>query len=701
MKATNALSTTLLICATSAGTLSAGEVSHDLLPVPARIAWQSGRLDLAGGLVLTRRGPAEARIDAALRRTAERLKGLGVPATPGPHAASLLIEAATPGQRVQVPGEDESYTLRVTPAGARLLAHNPLGVLRGLETLLQLVIVKEGGGPLVPAVTIEDWPRFPWRGLLLDSCRHFMPLPIVKRNLDALAMAKMNVFHWHLTEDQAFRIESRRFPRLHQQGSDGQFYTQDQVREVLAYARERGIRVVPEFDVPGHTGAWLLGHPELAASPGPFEPIRRWGVFDVSLDPTREEVYGFLEEFFAEMASLFPDPYFHIGGDEVRGRDWNQNPRIQEFLYANALRDKHGLQAYFNRRVSGILDRLGKKMVGWDEILHPDLPKGTLVQSWRGAAALTKSNQAGLDGLLSHGYYLDHMQSAAFHYAVDPLPGDAQPPVGGAGRVLGGEACMWSEFVGPENVDSRIWPRAAAVAERLWSPAETRNVPDFYRRLEVLSRRLEALGLTHRSSYQPMLQRLAGPQPVEPLRTLADLVEPVKGFVRSAARLYTTETPLDRLVDAVRPESDAARAFSQRVDRFLAGAPTFGGDLEIRTSLSAWRDNHGALDATLAASPHLAEIRSLSRDLSAVSGLGLEALDSIGASKAPSPEWVEKSERLLNAARIPRGELEIAVEPGVRKLVLAAARLDRLKDQSAAEWLAELDASLEAARKKP
>ena len=699
MKAAAIFAATLLVCATVPGAASAEAPAHDLLPAPARIAWQAGRLDLSGGLRLTRRGPAEPRIDAALRRTAEQLMQMGVPA-PGARAATLLIEAATPGQRVQALGEDESYALKVTPAGARLLAHNPLGVLRGLTTLLQLVHTGNGA-PSVPAVTIDDSPRFPWRGLLLDSCRHFMPLPVVKRNLDALAAVQMNVFHWHLTEDQAFRIESRRFPRLHQQGSQGEFYSQDQVREVLAYARERGIRVVPEFDLPGHTGAWLLGHPELAASAGPFEPVRKWGVFDVSLDPTREEVYAFLETFLAEMAQLFPDEYLHIGGDEVRGRDWNENPRIQAFLYANSLRDNHALQAYFNGRLSAILGRLGKKMVGWDEILHPDLPKGTLVQSWRGAASLAKAAEAGFDGLLSHGYYLDHMQPAAFHYAVDPLSADAKRTAAPGGRVLGGEACMWSEFVTAENVDSRIWPRAAAVAERLWSPAETREVPDFYRRLDRLSRRLEVLGLTHRASYLPMLERLAGGRPVAPLKVLADVVEPVKHYLRAGTRLYTTETPLDRLVDAARPESDAARAFRQEVDRFLASAPAFGADQRIRGPLLAWRDNHDALDATVAAVPKLAEIRSLSRDLSTVGGLGLAALDAIGAAKAPSPEWLEQAERLLSAARIPRGELELAVEPALRKLVLAASRLDRLKDQPAAAWLAELDASLEAARKKP
>jgi hexosaminidase len=365
----------------------------------------------------------------------------------------------------------------VGPGQARLRAATSLGALHGLETLRQLV---RGAGETaeLPVVAIDDRPRFPWRGLLLDAGRHFMPVEVVKRTLDGMAAVKLNVLHWHLTEDQGFRIESRRFPRLAALGSDGLFYTQEQLRQVVAYARERGIRVVPELDMPGHATSWFVGHPELATLPGPYAIERRWGIHDPVMDPTREETYTFLDALLGELAELFPDPYVHVGGDEVTARHWNESSRVRAFLYEHGLRDNEALQAAFNARVVALLAAHGKSAIGWDEVLHDDLPRTTVVQSWRGAAALAESARRGFPALLSHGFYLDHMQTAAYHYAVDPLPESLQLRPEERARVLGGEACMWSEFVTPETVDSRIWPRTAAIAERLWSPAAVRDVED-------------------------------------------------------------------------------------------------------------------------------------------------------------------------------------------------------------------------------
>src|SRR6202142_4020424 len=260
-----------------------------------------------------------------------------------------------------------------------------------METFLQLVDL-DASGFGVPAVTIEDHPRFPWRGLMLDVARHWIPLADVKRTLDGMAAGKLNVFHWHLSENQGFRIESKRFPKLQEMGSDGQYYTQDQVREAIAYARERGIRVIPEFDMPGHATAWFPGYPELASGappgPGPYGIERQWGIFDPAMDPTREETYQFLDAFIGEMAALFPDEYFHIGGDEVNGKQWDANPRIQEFQRAHGMKSNEELQAYFTRRVQVIVEKHGKKMIGWDEILSKDMPRNVLVQSWRGPKAL-------------------------------------------------------------------------------------------------------------------------------------------------------------------------------------------------------------------------------------------------------------------------------------------------------------------------
>jgi hexosaminidase len=498
---------------------------------------------------------------------------------------------------------------------------------------------------------IQDHPRFPWRGLHLDVCRHWMPIEVVKRNLDGMAAVKLNVFHWHLSDDQGFRVESKRFPKLQQLGSDGLYYTQDQVREVIGYARDRGIRVVPEFDMPGHTTSWLVGYPELASAPGPYQIERNWGVFDAAMDPTRESTYQFLDAFIGEMAALFPDPYFHIGGDEVTGKKWRSSLRFQTFIGKHHLRDAEGLQAYFNRQLQKVVAKYGKRMEGWDEILDPDLPKDIVIQSWRGQKSLADAALHGFSSILSAGYYLDQMEPASKLYAVDPLDGAAASLTDeGRARILGGEVAMWSEFVSPENVDSRIWPRAAAVAERLWSQQEVKDVPSMYRRLDDVSRELNLLGLTHRSSYLPMLERLAAGDPVEPLKMLADVVTPATFGQRIHTHKYTQLTPLDQLVDAVRPESETARDFAGLVDRMDRA--------QMRIWLTRWRDND-------------ARIQPASQTLNHLGAIGLEALDFLDRSERPSDEWLARQRSFFETVRKPQNEVRFAILPSIETLVAA------------------------------
>lgn len=679
----------------------------DLMPAPAEVIWQSGRLPLDAKLTVATQGPADPRVQAAWARALLRLQALGVhpartarPSRFTPARATVLLRWQSAGAPVPAVGEDESYVLTVTPRQALIDSPTPLGIVWGLETFLQLVRV-EGGAVQVPAVVIRDRPRFPWRGLLIDASRHWQPVEVIKRNLDGMSSVKLNVFHWHLTDDQGFRIESKRYPKLHERGSDGKFYTQEQVKDVIAYARDRAVRVVPEFDMPGHTTSWVVGHPELASSPGPFEIVRTWGIMDNALDPTREEVYAFVDGFLGEMAALFPDAYLHIGGDEVNGKSWNENARIQDYMYRHQLRDNHDLQASFNKRLNEIVTRHGKRMVGWDEVLHPDLPTSIVVESWRGPEALAQAARLGYDGILANGYYLDLNLSTASHYLPDPLPAGSDLPEEARRHVLGGEACMWSEMVTPETIDSRIWPRAAAVAERLWSPASVRDVDEMHRRLETESQRLEAFGLNHRSGYVPMLQKLVGDAPVEPLKTLADLVEPVKYYARGQIRDYRSDTPLDRLVDAARPESEAARRFRRQVDFYLKNGPDAAQAADLRSTLTRWRDNHAVLEPILDRSPRAAEARPHSRDLMAVGRRGLEALDHIASGRSAPAAWVEEAKKdLLTAQEPSAAELELAVVPAVRKLVLAAAQLDQLQSLGAAAWNARIEEQLNPPRRR-
>ncbi len=516
------------------GTLFA-QAPLPIMPLPAHAVQGSGNLSIDGGLQVRLEGYTEPRLERARDRFLAHLAAetgiLPVPAQPGDHP-TLVIKTAGPSAPVQQLGEDESYHLEVSPTGAVLSAPNPLGILHGLQTFLQLVHTTPQGFA-VDAVTIDDQPRFPWRGLMLDVGRHFMPLETVRQTLDGMEAVKLNVFHWHLSENQGFRVESKTYPLLQEKGSDGLYYTQDEIRGIIEYARDRGIRVVPEFDMPGHATAWFVGYPDLASGKGPYQIEREWGIFDPAMDPTRESTYEFLDRFFAEMTALFPDAYFHIGGDECNGKEWDANPRIQQYMREHNIKDNAALQAYFTARVQKLVTKRGKITVGWDEVLQPDTPKDVVIQSWRGQESLAQAARGGNRGILSTGYYIDLNQPASQHYAVDPMEGaTAQLTPEQQKLILGGEAAMWSEFVTPENVGSRIWPRTAAIAERLWSPQDVKDVESMYARLAIVSEKLNYFGQTYKAEEEQMLDRLSGDQASPALKVLASVVEPPKEYAR-------------------------------------------------------------------------------------------------------------------------------------------------------------------------
>jgi hexosaminidase len=655
----------------------------NLMPVPAKVQLGNGSLKIDAGFTVVFTGHTDARLSGAGERFVERLAkqtGLLLPMKPtNGTKATLVVRTDHDSKPVQELGEDESYVLEVTPSGANLTAPTDLGALHGLQTFLQLVSVTPDGFA-APTVSIKDTPRFPWRGLMIDTARHFIPLEVLRRNIDGLEAVKMNVFHWHLSENQGFRVESRKFPKLHEMGSNGLYYTQEEIRGLIAYSRERGIRVVPEFDIPGHSTAWFVGHPEFASAPGPFTIERRWGVFDPAFDPTNEKVYKFLDEFIGEMAKLFPDHFFHLGGDEVNGKAWDANPKIQEFIRAHDLKGNAGLQLYFNKKLQGIVSKHGKSMVGWDEVLDPTLPKDIVIQSWRGQASLAEAAKQGYRGILSNGYYLDLGWSAARHYAVDPM-GDAAAGLSSEEkqRNLGGESCMWSEYVNAENIDSRIWPRNAAIAERLWSSAEVRDPASMYARMHVLSAQLEWLGLTHQHNYLRSLRRIAGAassEEFDALRTLADVVEPVKDYTReqTAAEPATSDMPLNRVVDAVPLESRVAREFGELVDKYVASSCRDAArGAQTRAQLILWRDNDAKLQPLAQRSFLVKEVAATSQDLAAVASAGLAALDALEHGGNTDEAWKAQQSAVIQQAQKPKGQLLLMPASAIQKLIDAAS----------------------------
>jgi hexosaminidase len=680
-----------------------------LMPLPSSITRGEGAFTVtpAGG------GPSsftynygqthDARLEAAVRRALIRLGrtcgGEVLRSTidhPAPSNASLLINVVAPGEPVQTLDEDESYELHVTSQSATLAAANDLGAMHGLETLLQLATTEQGACVL-PAVTIRDVPRFRWRGFMLDVSRHFEPVGAVERALDGMAAAKLNVFHWHLSDDQGFRAESKKFPRLTEVSSEGDFYTQDQLREVVAYARARGIRVVPEFDMPGHGSSWIMAYPELA----PAKPIKTlpvvYGMPTAVLDPTRKSTYKFINTLVDEMGRIFPDAYFHIGGDEVQGEAWTADPQIAAFMKKQGYAKPAQLQAYFNQQLQEILKKHDKKMIGWDEILDPALPKTIVIQSWRGEASLSDGARQGYQGILSAPYYLDGQKTSAQMYLADPIPADTTMTAEQQTLILGGEVCMWAEQLNTETMDSRVWPRTMAVAERFWSPQGDRDVSDMYRRLRINSLKLEDVGLRHISGPETVRRNLLLQRDPEALDVLASVLEPVDFHARSGLQHTNGWTALDRLVDAVVADPPSRQQVAGDVEA-IAGNVTapqpadpklqldLSGDVpegtvpprevairRLRMRFLVWQSAQPRLLEDVRQTPRLSDAGVRAAQLGELAGMGLSSLAFLESHTAPPPGWQEQQMSTLDAAAQPAALVRFTVLYSMRKLVLAAA----------------------------
>ncbi len=655
-----------------------------LMPLPAVSTAGQGALAIGPTFTVALSGVSDARLQGAVDRFLTRLTsqtGIAMPTAKAADAshAVLRVECAAAGPDYPKLREDESYVLDVTPDGAVLKAPAVSGALHGLETFLQLVVPGASGFE-VQAMHIEDRPRFPWRGLMLDSSRHWMPLDVVERNLDAMAAVKLNVLHWHLSDDQGFRAESKQYPLLHELGSDGHYYTQDQLRDIVAYARERGIRVVPEFDIPGHATSWLAATPNWQRRRALTISDAISGSSMAPWTPPTRFTYTFLDGFIGEMAALFPDPYFHIGGDEVNGKQWTASESIQAFAKEKDLDGNKALQLYFNQRIEKILAKYGKTPVGWDEILDAGLPAGTVIQSWRGAASLAEAASKGFGAILSSGYYLDHLSPASFHYGVDPLGGPAaQLTPDQAALILGGEACMWAELVNAETVDSRIWPRMAVIAERLWSPRETTDVDSMYARMEAVSRQLDFAGVRHHANGERMVARVAGGGPLEPLRTLVEAAEAL-GLSARSARRNTTLTPFNRFVDAVPPESESVRALEQTAKRVVADPASKADVAFLRARFADWAANDARFQAMAEGSVYLTELEPFSKDLADLGTAGLRLLDALTGGPSADAGWLDRESaeltRLLAVRGIPGVEVKMAAARPV-KVIFDAVKKEK------------------------
>ena len=574
-----------------------------LMPWPrSAVGLQEPSWLAARGFELANDAPLAEPIVLALTRLRERLRS---PSAAAPARLPLNIRYASKDTSAPQLGDDESYRLRISPQGIELVAPTVWGVLHGLTSLAQLW----HAGAWLPVCELMDAPRFAWRGLMLDPARRFLPLQDLLRTLSVMSLCKLNVLHLHLSDDQGFRFTSARYPEL----ASAESYRAAELRQLVAHAADLGIRVVPELDIPGHCTSWLTAYPNWGSAQ--TQPSTRFGVHKACLDPSNPEVMQALAVLLGELADVFPDEFAHLGGDEVHPAWWSESDNIQEYMRQRQLAEPADLQAEFNSQVARLVRQQQRRMIAWDEVLHPQLgmqsaadagnSTALVVQNWRGATSRDRALKAGHDCVVSSGYYLDLMYPADLHYRFDPalperdlialedemlndvrLAHVAQgmrwtlqwrdaPAAGQAedrGELLGGEACLWGELVDADCLDVRLWSRMPAIAERLWSAAECTDVKDMYVRLQAWQRALaNHAGI---DLWGQQRSRLVAAGIAEPWHPLTDLVEPVKWYARllgeqalqarlagaemPQARPYQTTTALDTWVDKLWPESFVA-----------------------------------------------------------------------------------------------------------------------------------------------
>lgn len=638
-----------------------------LVPYPQTLTLESdGKFILSNGYKIEYTGVKSGKLLEYVQRKDDDIKSLLLDWTNKDNQGDKpVIEINCVSEAVPNVSTDESYTLEINSERALLSASTDIGAMRGVETFLQLIQTSEDK-VFIPSVRISDYPRFKWRGLMMDVCRHFIPKSVILRNLDAMAMFKMNVLHWHLSEDQGFRVECKTFPKLHEMGSDGKYFTHEDVKEIIKYANNRGIRVIPEFDIPGHSSAWFVGYPEYASLPGKYEIERHYGVFDPTFDPTREETYEFFDKFFAEMSQLFNDEYIHIGGDENNGRQWDSSKAIQEFKKANNLKSNHELQAYFNKRIQKILEKHGKKMIGWDEILSTELPKSIMIQSWQGKQGMVTAAKNGYYSILSNGYYIDLCQSMVDHYYNDPLPPDIGLTDDEKKFILGGEATMWAELVDSTNVFTRIWPRTAAIAEVFWSGRKTFGLDSIYNN-EVMFERFnkELLWRVYINLNEKFFSMVSSiPKEMsEKLIVYLSIPEPVEYYNRHRYTKYSQFTPLDRFVDALTPDA-ALGVFINNV----IGKKLRGDDVKLPDLQSLGTDFTAQEIELMKSYPKLAEIIPLLDNINVSIKILKDLLSMQKGSGLSEDKYNNYKEELLRI-KAPVAELEMPYIDNLLKLL--------------------------------
>jgi len=532
--------------------ISSKNMLKELIPYPAKVKIEDGRFTFDNNCqIIVKNNDHELKKNAVyLREKINIFTGFKLSIVPNnplrnqKNSISLILDEHTELG-------NEGYRLNINKNGIKIIGSKPAGIFYGVQSLISFLPIPDKGKlnsnnrekVFINAVSIIDKPRYKWRGMMLDTCRHFMPVKFIKKFIDSMAMHKMNRFHWHLTEDQGWRIEIKKYPLLTKIGAwrpetiaghyrdkprkfdgkkHGGFYSKEDIRKIVEYAKERYITIIPEIEMPGHSGAAIASYPELSCTGGPFEVKKVWGIYEDVYCAGKESTFEFLENVLLEVIELFPSEYIHIGGDECPKSIWKECVLCQARIKKEGLKDEHELQSYFIKRIEKFLTSKGKKLIGWDEILEGGLPPEATVMSWRGTAGGIKAAEQGHNVIMSptsHCYF-DYYQGQKENepiaiggylplekvYSFDPTPKKLSEEK--KKHILGGQANLWTEYVKtPKKAEYMLFPRMDAIAEVLWTKKENKNWKNFKIRLKKQLRKYEFLKINYSKSNYNLIKK--------------------------------------------------------------------------------------------------------------------------------------------------------------------------------------------------
>jgi len=643
----------------------------NLMPFPQNVIKNEGQLIVSSNWNMYYKGEYRLMIQEAMGRFVNRFK----------NASSKKLQIIDKAENINIQinkitindlGIDnkEGYKLNID-SSIIINAATAEGILYALESLNQLLSVyKEGVG--FPKVSIQDYPTYAWRGMMVDVARHFIPMDMMKRNADAMAAVKLNTLHIHISDDEGFRIESKKYPQLHLKGSNGEFYTQAEMIDFVKYCKLRGIDVYAEFDLPGHSQSWFAGYPELAAekksyTPGPRfkidgdKPVNLMSLVQMinttptpSLDVSAEATYIFLDNLTKEMKPLFSKAYMHMGLDENNGVAWMRNPKIASFMQSKGMKSHHDLQNYFAEKFSKIIEKNGLKPIAWEEAFHKGLNKNILVQVWKPGfmgptISIDTISVNGNSSIISRGFYLDVFMPAYYHYLNPDFIKEKSD-----NKLLGGEAAIWTELVDESNFESRVWPRVSVIAERFWSSNRLQDIDNMYERLNVVSHKFAWDGLQHIARVENHIDQFTNAQINNEGKKLLSLITPVKGYKKIMGLMTKPEAirpaSLNELSDIIPIDAMGKWAFRKQVRLYLQN-PTQENRLSVQQTLESWKQ----LSAGVSKSGCLLNIQQHADNVSSIS---IQLLSYLNAKDDIMKSNIMKQ---IKAARTPVNETELAI----------------------------------------